>query len=214
MIFPADDLREALMSRDGEIVRLVKENHPVGETPPPLLRGKGSWTTGRAGMEYRDLLPEPNKEVAVSHIRLNTGGPVPDYVHYHKIAFQLIYCLKGSLKVVYEDQGQPFWLEPGDFVVQPPQIRHRVLECTAGSEVVEVSMPAEHETWVDHEMELPTSRVRPERTFGGQLFVYKRSTTEAELRNLLDLHGLGADSFASRVACAAVAASRKAIAQT
>ena len=42
MIKPADAPREALMSKSGDIVRLALENHPVGETPPPLLCKEGS----------------------------------------------------------------------------------------------------------------------------------------------------------------------------
>ncbi|HEY2846811.1 MAG TPA: cupin domain-containing protein, partial [Pyrinomonadaceae bacterium] len=105
-----------------------------------------------------------------SHIRLTDGGEVPDYVHYHKIDFQVIYCKKGRIKVVYEDQGEPFWLEAGDLVLQPPEIRHRVLECTAGAEVIEISSPAEHETWVEHELDLPNETVDRERLFGGRRF--------------------------------------------
>jgi quercetin dioxygenase-like cupin family protein len=121
---------------------------------------------------YRDLIPgRMGGRLIASHIRLTTGGEVPDYVHNHKVRFQMIYCLKGSIKVVYEDQGPPFWLNPGDCVLQPPEIRHRVLECSAGSEVIEIGMPAVHETWVEHLLALPTSNVRPHRTFGGQEFV-------------------------------------------
>ena len=208
MIFPPDAPREALLSKDGAAVRLVTENRPGGEIPPRVLR-VGNWTTGRAGMEYRDLLPDrQDSKVAVSHIRLNNGGPVHDYVHYHKIDFQMIYCLKGRIKVVYEDQGEPFWLEPGDCVVQPPEIRHRVLECTAGSEVVEVSMPAEHETWVEHDMDLPTGNHRPDRQFNGQLFFHRRSLSAPDLRELLSLRGLGPESDASLAACRAVEAAR------
>ena len=171
MIKPADNPREALLSKEGESVKLVLENHPAAEAAP-LLRKEGSWITGRAGMEYRDLIPDRlDGKVIVSHIRLAKGGEVDDYVHYHKVDFQVIYCLKGRIKVVYEDQGPPFWLETGDWVLQPPEIRHRVLECTAGTEVIEVSMPAEHETWVDHEITLPTKRIDPERKFNGQRFV-------------------------------------------
>jgi len=56
-------------------------------------------------------------------------------------------------------------------VLQPPEIRHRVLESSAGLEVIEVSCPAEHETLADLELELPTPVARPERDFGGQRFV-------------------------------------------
>lgn len=171
MIFPADAPREALLSNGGVVVRLVVENHPAAEAAP-LLRKEGSWKVGRAGMEYRDLIPDRRDgKVIASHIRLNQGGEVPDYVHYHKAEFQLIYCKRGRIRVVYEDQGAPFWLETGDCVLQPPEIRHRVLECTAGAEVIEVTMPAEHETWVEHDIALPTSTLNPMREFSGQRFV-------------------------------------------
>jgi mannose-6-phosphate isomerase-like protein (cupin superfamily) len=37
--------------------------------------------------------------------------------------------------------------------------------------VIELSSPAEHETWVEHERELPTHVLAPDRSFGGQTFV-------------------------------------------
>lgn len=174
MIFPADAPREAILSRDGERVRLVTKNHPVPiETiGTPLLGKEGSWKVGRAGMEYRDLMPDRlGGRLIASHIRLTKGGEVPDYVHYHKVEFQMIYCKTGRIRVAYEAQGEPFWLETGDCVLQPPEIRHRVLECTAGAEVIEVTMPASHETWVEHELELPTNTLNPTREFNGQQFV-------------------------------------------
>ncbi len=83
----------------------------------------------------------------------------------------MIYCYKGWVRVVYEDQGPPFVLKAGDCVLQPPRIRHRVLESSAGLEVIEIGCPAEHETFADHDMALPTPTVRPERDFDGQRFV-------------------------------------------
>ena len=131
------------------------------------------WTVGRAGMLYRDLTPAGvGSQMVVSHIRLPFDGEVPDYVHYHEVEFQMIRCIKGRIKVVYEDQGEPFWLEPGDWVIQPPEIRHRVLECEAGSEVIEITMPAEHETRAELEMTLPSGRIDPDRLFNGQRFVH------------------------------------------
>src|SRR5262245_5838462 len=122
-------------------------------------------------MLYRDLVPDrQGGHVVASHIRIPQGGPVSDYVHYHRVRFQLIYCLAGHVRVVYEDQGPPFELVPGDAVLQPPEIRHRVLECSPGLEVLEVSCPAEHETLADLDLELPTPARRPERDFGGQRF--------------------------------------------
>src|SRR5580765_961456 len=185
MIFPAENPREALLSEPPAVAGGLSSDTTISNRPhairlklanahvqPPATAGGSDWIVGRAGMEYRDLIPgRLGGKVIASHIRLTEGGEVPDYVHYHKVDFQMIYCKKGRIKVVYEDQGPPFWLETGDCVLQPPEIRHRVLECSAGAEVIEVSMPAEHETWVEHEMELPTSELKPDRIFSGQRFV-------------------------------------------
>jgi quercetin dioxygenase-like cupin family protein len=140
-----------------------------------LLRRADSasaWVTGRAGMQYRDLIPgRVDGHVIASHIRIDEGGPVSDYVHFHEVGVQLIYCRRGWVRVVYEDQGPPFILQPGDCVLQPPTIRHRVLESSARLEVIEVASPAQHETWRDHDLTLPTSNVDSERLFRGQRFI-------------------------------------------
>jgi quercetin dioxygenase-like cupin family protein len=65
----------------------------------------------------------------------------------------------------------------GDLVLQPPGIRHRVLESSAGLEVVEITCPALHETFADHEMELPNGRGDPARLFGGQRFLHHIAAT-------------------------------------
>ncbi len=136
------------------------------------MRDAASWGVGRAGMEYRDIIPgRQGGRFIGSHIRIATDGPVPDYVHYHKVRFQMIYCHKGWVRLVYEDQGEPFVLEAGDCVLQPPEIRHRVLESGGGLEVIELGCPAEHETLADHTMPLPTGGFEPHRDFSGQRFV-------------------------------------------
>ncbi|MGH9946953.1 MAG: cupin domain-containing protein [Pyrinomonadaceae bacterium] len=186
MIMPADAPREALMSKGGDTICLMLKpareqgryhQHPYIALADARACAKADWITGRAGMMYRDLIPDRlGGKTTASHIRIVEGGEVPDSVHYHKIAFQMIYCVKGAIRVVYEDQGPPFWLKPGDCVLQPPEIRHRVLEAEAGSEVIEITSPAEHETWFDHESILPTSMVNPQRIFGGQYFVLLSTT--------------------------------------
>jgi len=128
---------------------------------------------GRAGLTYRDLIPgRLGGRFIASHILLPDGGPVADWVHYHKIRFQMIFCRKGWARLVYEDQGPPFIMAAGDCVLQPPQIRHRVLESSAGCEVVEIGCPALHETLADHDMSLPNGRLAPQRDFDGQRFLH------------------------------------------
>ncbi|HKC87912.1 MAG TPA: hypothetical protein VKG02_18145 [Blastocatellia bacterium] len=135
-----------------------------------------AWYVGRAGMRYRDLIPgRLGGRFIASHIRIPDGGETQDYVHYHKALFQMIYCKAGWARVVYEDQGPPFALEGGDCVLQPPEIRHRVLESSAGLEVIEVACPAEYETCADNKLRLPTRDVLPERLFGGQRFARHRA---------------------------------------
>lgn len=137
------------------------------------LKDGAPWVIGRAGMLYRDLIPDRlGGSIIASHIRIPDAGPVPDMVHYHTIGFQLIYCYRGWVRLVYEDQGPPFILKAGDCVTQPPQIRHRVLESSENLEVIEIGVPAEHMTTIDHDMELPTTQLRPDREFGGQVFCH------------------------------------------
>lgn len=190
-IFPADAPRLAMLSGYGLRLRLEQGGAVVRKDPtpglPPLqpafhLQRAGSWGTGRAGMQYRDLIPDRlGGRYIASHIRIPDGGPVPDYVHHHHVAFQMIYCCRGWVKVVYEDQGPPFVMHVGDCVLQPPHIRHRVLECSDNMEVIEVGCPAEHETLVDHELSLPTDTLRPDRDFSGQRFV-RHTAGEADWR--------------------------------
>lgn len=130
-----------------------------------------SWERGRAGMLYRDLIPgRLGGAVIASEIKICEGGPVNDYVHYHDVHFQMIFCKSGWVRVVYEDQGEPFVLNPGDCVLQPPNIRHRVIESSDNLEVIEVSSPAIHPTFVEHEITLPSEKVNESRLFNGQRF--------------------------------------------
>lgn len=176
---------EQLVAPNGTLVEIVADDQLVVPPPQPTfdvtrLRdgtdGANGGGVGRAGMHYRDLLPSrQGGRFIASHIAIPDGGAVPDYVHYHRIRFQVIYCLRGWVRVVYEDQGGPFLLEAGDCVLQPPGIRHRVLEASAGLEVIEVTCPADHPTHTDHDLTLPTSHVRSDRDFAGQRFVRHRA---------------------------------------
>ncbi len=168
----------ALTAPDGTRIELVEARPPIvipeGRQEFVLSRigGADGWGVGRAGMQYRDLIPSRlGGRFIASHIRIPEGGEVPDYVHFHRIRFQMIYCKAGWARLVYEDQGEPFFLNAGDCVLQPPEIRHRVLEASAGLEVIEIGCPAVHETFADYAMKLPTPHILPERDFGGQRFV-------------------------------------------
>ena len=173
-----------LTAPNGTVIELAAADAPL-QVPPnqpsfvlSRMSDKARWIVGRAGMRYRDLIPDrQGGRFIASHIQISEGGEVPDYVHFHQVRFQMIYCYKGWVKVVYEDQGPPFVLNAGDCVLQAPQIRHRVLESSAGLEVIEIGCPARHPTHADHELTLPTSEIRAERAFEGQRFVHHVAAT-------------------------------------
>lgn len=160
-------------------VHFVAADPPM-RVPPTAQRlvlsraaGPEAWGVGRAGMRYRDLVPDRlDGAFIASHIRILEGGPVADYVHFHKIRFQAIFCRKGWVRVAYEGQGEPLVMRAGDCVLQPPLIRHRVMESSAGAEVVEICAPAEHITMADRTMPLPNGDLQPGRDFDGQKFVF------------------------------------------
>lgn len=180
LIYPADDPFTAVLSNGEESVRVTTRPDapaPSDRLPPftpefIVTRAGASPGQGRAGMLYRDLIPSRfGGRYIASHISIPAGGPVADWVHYHRIALQMIYVRRGWVRVAYQDGGEPFVMNEGDLVIQPPEIRHRVLESSPGLEVVEISAPAVHATYADHQLELPNGN-NPGRIFGGQRFIH------------------------------------------
>jgi len=175
-----------LLPADAEVVvpRLPAEDGEAAPAAAPLrslarAAAGGGFEPGRAGLLYRDLLPgRLGGRLIASHIRVEQGGPVPDYVHWHAVRLQLVFVRRGWVEVVYEDAGPPFTMRAGDCVLQPPRIRHRVLAASAGLEVVELAAPAVHATFADAGMPLPNcAEPRPQRTYDGgrQRFVFHRA---------------------------------------
>ncbi len=170
-----------LTAPNGTQIEIIDANPPLvqPETQHSFLvrrlKDSDSWVIGRAGMRYRDLIPDRlGGSIIASHIRIPDGGPVPDMVHYHTVGFQLIFCYRGWVDVLYEGQGPKIHLTAGDCVIQPPEIRHRVMEASDNVEVVEIGVPADHVTTIDHEMTLPTEKGDPDREWQGTKFVYDK----------------------------------------
>lgn len=213
IIYPADDPHTARLSRGGEQVRVTSrpDASSVSAEMPPfipefvLTRADGAPAQGRAGMLYRDLIPgRLGGRYVASHITMPGGGAVDDWVHFHHVALQLIVVAHGWVRVVYEDQGEPFVMEAGDLVLQPPGIRHRVLESSAGLEVVEIGCPALHETHADHELKLPSARRDKSRLFAGQRFLHH----VARAAPWQALHGGEAQETALKMASGGLAEAR------
>lgn len=180
LIYPADDPQSAVLSNGQDTIRLTSRpgvGPPTSELPEfrpgfVLTRAGNAAGEGRAGMLYRDLIPDRlGGRYIASHITIPEGGPVSDWVHFHRISVQALYVAHGWVRVVYEAQGESFVLNAGDLVLQPPEIRHRVLESSDGLEVVEIAAPALHATFADHDMSLPGPAPDRNRTFSGQRFL-------------------------------------------
>lgn len=104
----------------------------------------------RASSEYRDLgvRDATNGLVDAQVNRQRPGAKLSDYPmawHRHHVQFQLIYVLKGWVKVEFEGHGVHL-MEVGSCWLQPPGIRHKVVDCSDDREVLEIVMPAEYRT--------------------------------------------------------------------
>ncbi len=174
--------QRSLQSPGGTRVEIDQLNPPLvlPETEHAFvvrrLADQAPWVIGRAGMQYRDLVPSRlGGAMIASHIRIADAGPVGDMVHFHKVGFQLIFCVNGWVDVVYEDQGDPIRLTRGSCFIQPPEIRHRVLHSGDNLEVVEIGVPADHITEIEHAMTLPNGKGDPDREWDGQKFVHNQA---------------------------------------
>ena len=99
LIYPADEPHTAVLSKQGDHVRLTRSPNapPPSDRLPPfvpefVLTLAGTVPgEGRAGMLYRDLVPgRLGGRYIASHISIPDGGPVADWVHFHRIALQII----------------------------------------------------------------------------------------------------------------------------
>jgi quercetin dioxygenase-like cupin family protein len=97
---------------------------------------------------YRDLgIAAATSGKAVAHV-IRFVPPCTDEVrqwHTHDVEFQMIYVLKGW--IVSEMEGHaPETMREGSCWLQPPMIRHRVVDYSDDCEVLEVVLPADFRT--------------------------------------------------------------------
>src|SRR5262245_58841690 len=64
--------------------------------------------------------------------------------HYHDVELQMIYVLKGWLKGEYD--GEVVTMRAGGAWLQPPRIKHTVLDYSDDCELLEIITPADFET--------------------------------------------------------------------
>jgi len=99
--------------------------------------------------KYRDLgISAATGGMVQAHVIRFVPPSRPEEVakrHYHDLDFQMVYVLKGWLRSEFEGRGEVL-LRAGACWIQPPRIKHTVLEYSEDCEVLEIIMPAEFET--------------------------------------------------------------------
>ncbi|MFQ5954499.1 MAG: cupin domain-containing protein [Kiloniellales bacterium] len=106
------------------------------------------WEEGlRPYFVYRDLgVREATAGKVLAHvIRANEPCAGPMGYHSHQLDFQMVYMLKGSSRMYFEDVGE-IEVKAGDAWFQPPGVRHEVLDYSDDFEVLEITMPADFAT--------------------------------------------------------------------
>ena len=97
----------------------------------------------RSYFEYRDLgIKRATQGKVVAHvIRARPGRAPHGEWHYHDVAVQFVYVLKGRVRFEYEVVGEVLMKADSCFY-QPPRIRHRELKHSRDLEMIEVVSPA------------------------------------------------------------------------
>lgn len=102
----------------------------------------------RSYAQYRDLgIADATRGLVRAHVIRMVPPCIPDVVskrHYHDVQFQMIYVLKGWMKGEYDGKVHTF--KKGACWLQPPKIKHTVLDYSDDCELLEIIMPADFDT--------------------------------------------------------------------
>ena len=110
----------------------------------------GAFETGlRRYAQYRDLgIAAATNGKARAHVIRMVPPCDPAEVskrHFHDVEFQMVYVLKGWIKGEYDGAGEVTMRE-GSCWLQPPKIKHTVLDYSDDCELLEIILPADFET--------------------------------------------------------------------
>jgi hypothetical protein len=99
--------------------------------------------------QYRDLgIAGATNGMVRAHVIKMVPPCVPAEVskrHFHEVEFQMVYVLKGWIKGEYEGAGV-VTMRQGSCWLQPPKIKHSVLDYSDDCELLEIIMPADFAT--------------------------------------------------------------------
>jgi DNA-binding transcriptional regulator YdaS (Cro superfamily) len=137
---PATKLKIAAKPKAAPKAQRFVASHP---DVSPFVEGLRSYAA------YRDLgIARATDGMVQAHVIRFIPPCRPEEVsklHYHDVEFQMVYVLKGWIKSEFEGEGvQKF--EAGACWIQPPRIKHKVLDYSGDCEVLEIILPAEFDT--------------------------------------------------------------------
>jgi quercetin dioxygenase-like cupin family protein len=102
----------------------------------------------RSYAKYRDLgMSKATGGLLQAHVIKMVPPCKPEIVsrrHFHDVEVQMIYVLKGWIRSEFEGKEHTF--RQGSAWLQPPRIRHTVLDYSEDCEMLEIILPAEFET--------------------------------------------------------------------
>jgi hypothetical protein len=102
----------------------------------------------RSYAKYRDLgMSKATNGLLQAHVIRLLPPCDPKVVskrHYHDVDLQMIYVLKGWIKGEYD--GQVVSMREGAAWLQPPRIKHTVLDYSDDCELLEIIVPADFKT--------------------------------------------------------------------
>ncbi len=103
----------------------------------------------RAYAQYRDFgFADATGGLAQAHVIRLIGPCDPAEVsklHFHDVEFQMVYVLKGWVKTYMEGQGESL-MKTGSTWIQPPRVKHLILDYSNDAELLEVILPAKFRT--------------------------------------------------------------------
>ena len=112
--------------------------------------GGADFQTGlRSYAAYRDLgISDATRGMVQAHVIRFIPPCRPEEVsklHFHDVDFQMVYVLKGWIKTEFDGEGAVV-MRTGSAWIQPPRIKHKVLDYSADCEVLEIILPADFKT--------------------------------------------------------------------
>jgi len=113
-------------------------------------RGEDDFEGGlRPNAKYRDLgMSKATNGMVQAHvIRMIPPCDLKEVSkrHYHDVDLQMVYVLRRWIKSEFEGEGEVTMRE-GSCWLQPPRIKHRVLDYSDDCELLEIILPANFET--------------------------------------------------------------------